>query len=99
VEGQNPYALRARQAARLVAVVPQEVQPAFDYSVLEMVLMGRSPYRSAWGGGGAEDWAKARWAMTAANVQHLADRPLGGLSGGEPARGEPAPDRRPGERA
>jgi iron complex transport system ATP-binding protein len=86
VEGQNPYALRARQAARLVAVVPQEVQPAFEYSVLEMVLMGRSPYRSAWGGGGAEDWAKARWAMAAASVQHLADRPLDELSGGERQR-------------
>jgi iron complex transport system ATP-binding protein len=86
VEGQNPYALRAREAARLVAVVPQEVQPAFEYSVLEMVLMGRSPYRSAWGGGGAEDWAKARWAMAAANVQHLADRPLDELSGGERQR-------------
>jgi cobalamin transport system ATP-binding protein len=86
VEAQNPYALRARQAARLVAVVPQEVQPAFEYSALEMVLMGRSPYRSAWGGGGAEDWAKARWAMAAANVQHLADRPLSELSGGERQR-------------
>jgi iron complex transport system ATP-binding protein len=86
VDGQNPYALGARHAARLVAVVPQEVQPAFEYSVLEMVLMGRSPYRSAWGGGGAEDWAKARWAMAAANVQHLADRPLDELSGGERQR-------------
>ncbi len=86
VEGQDPYRLSARHAARLVAVVPQEVQPAFEYSVLEMVLMGRSPYRSAWGGGGAEDWAQARRAMVAANVQHLADRALGELSGGERQR-------------
>jgi iron complex transport system ATP-binding protein len=86
VEGLNPYALRARQAARLVAVVPQEVQPAFEYSVFEMVLMGRSPYRSAWGGGGAEDWTQARRAMAAGRVQHLADRPLGELSGGERQR-------------
>jgi iron complex transport system ATP-binding protein len=86
VEGQDPYALRARQAARLVAVVPQEVQPAFEYSVLEMVLMGRSAYRSPWGGGRAEDWAKARRAMAAANIQHLAERPLGELSGGERQR-------------
>jgi iron complex transport system ATP-binding protein len=86
VEGQNPYALKARQAARLVAVVPQEVQPAFDYTVLEMVLMGRSPYRSAWGGGGPEDWVQARRAMSAANVQHLADRSTAELSGGERQR-------------
>jgi iron complex transport system ATP-binding protein len=86
IQGRDPYALRARQAARLVAVVPQEVQPAFEYSVLEIVLMGRSPYLSAWGGGGAEDWAQARRAMAAAQVQHLADRPLGQLSGGERQR-------------
>jgi iron complex transport system ATP-binding protein len=86
IEGRNPYALRARQAARLVAVVPQEVQPAFEYTVLEIVLMGRSPYLSAWGGGGAQDWAQARRAMAAAQVQHLADRPLAELSGGERQR-------------
>jgi iron complex transport system ATP-binding protein len=84
--GIDPYAVSARAAARLVAVVPQEVAPAFSYSVLEMALMGRSPYTGAFRGGRAEDWAKARWAMTAANVQHLADRPIDELSGGERQR-------------
>jgi iron complex transport system ATP-binding protein len=84
VHGVDPYALSARQAARLVAVVPQELSPAFDYSVLELVLMGRSPYRPAWGG--ADDWAKVRRAMAAANVQHLAERGMGELSGGERQR-------------
>jgi iron complex transport system ATP-binding protein len=83
LNGTDPYAVSARAAARLVAVVPQEVAPAFSYTVLEMALMGRSPYMGALRGGGAEDWAKARWAMAAANVQHLADRPIDELSGGE----------------
>ena len=86
VQGANPYAIPARKAARLVAVVPQDVAPAFEYSALEMVLMGRSPYRSAWGRSHPEDWARARHAMTVANVQHLADRPIGELSGGERQR-------------
>jgi iron complex transport system ATP-binding protein len=86
LSGQDPYAVSARRAARLVAVVPQELHPAFEFTVLELVLMGRSPYRSAWGGGGAEDWAAARRAMASANVQHLADRSLGELSGGERQR-------------
>jgi cobalamin transport system ATP-binding protein len=86
VRGLDPYALSAREAARLVAVVPQEVTPAFEYSVLEMVLMGRSPYRSAWGRGNPDDWAQARRAMAAANVQHLAERGIGELSGGERQR-------------
>jgi iron complex transport system ATP-binding protein len=84
VHGVDPYALSARQAARLVAVVPQELTPAFDYSVLELALMGRSPYRPAWGR--ADDWGKVRRAMAAANVQHLAERGMGELSGGERQR-------------
>lgn len=84
--GRDPYRMPSREAARLVAVVPQEVQPAFSYSVLEMVLMGRTPYLSAWGGGRPEDWARAREAMASTQVQHLADRPVDELSGGERQR-------------
>ncbi|MGH2573255.1 MAG: ABC transporter ATP-binding protein [Actinomycetota bacterium] len=86
VGGSDPYAVSARVAARLVAVVPQEVAPAFSYSVLEMVLMGRSAHLSPWGGGGSEDWAHARRAMANAAVEHLADRAYQELSAGERQR-------------
>jgi ABC-type cobalamin/Fe3+-siderophores transport system ATPase subunit len=33
-----------RDIARHLAVVPQETHPAFDYTVMEMVLMGRHPH-------------------------------------------------------
>lgn len=86
VAGSDPYGVTARAAARLVAVVPQDVQPAFAFSVLEMVLMGRTPYLSPWGGGRPVDWEKAREAMTHTQIHHLADRPVGELSGGERRR-------------
>jgi iron complex transport system ATP-binding protein len=86
LNGKDPYRLSSRRAARLAAVVPQDVAPAFAYTVLEVVLMGRSPYLSPWGGGGADDWALARRAMSQANVQHLADRTVDELSGGERQR-------------
>ena len=86
VEGVDPYAVPSRQAARLVAVVPQEVAPAFSYSVLEFVSMGRAPYLSPWGSGTAEDWRKVRSSMAAADVSDLADRRLEDLSGGERQR-------------
>jgi iron complex transport system ATP-binding protein len=78
--------MTARAAARLVAVVPQDLSPAFSFRALEVVLMGRSPYLSRWGGGGPRDWARARAAMAATHVQHLADRPVEELSGGERRR-------------
>ena len=84
--GLDPYGLSAREAARLVAVVPQDVTPAFSFTVLETVLMGRTPYLSALGGGGPQDWARARAAMAATEVQHLGDRPVEELSGGERRR-------------
>ncbi|MEW6060155.1 MAG: ABC transporter ATP-binding protein [Actinomycetota bacterium] len=86
VAGRDPYRLPAREAARLVAVVPQDVTPAFSFTALEMVLMGRTPHLSAWGGGGPEDWPRVREAMAATSVQHLADRPVEELSGGERRR-------------
>ncbi|MBA3738556.1 MAG: ABC transporter ATP-binding protein, partial [Actinobacteria bacterium] len=86
VVGRDPYGLGSKEAARLVAVVPQDVIPAFPFDVLEFVLMGRAPYLSRWTGGGPEDWAKARDAMEAVGVQHLADRPMDELSGGERRR-------------
>jgi iron complex transport system ATP-binding protein len=86
VGGEDLYAMSARAAARFVAVVPQDVVPAFSFTALEVVLMGRAPYLSRWGGGGAGDWAAVREAMAATQVQHLADRPVDELSGGERRR-------------
>jgi len=86
VAGQDPYRGSARQAARLMAVVPQDVAPAFEFTVLEMVLLGRAPHRSPWGGAGGEDWGRVREAMHLADVQHLGDRFMGSLSGGERQR-------------
>ena len=86
VSGRDPYALSSKEAARLVAVVPQDVVPAFPFDVLGFVLMGRAPYLSRWAGGGPDDWANARDAMEAVGVQHLADRPMDELSGGERRR-------------
>src|SRR5688572_31479510 len=33
-----------RELARHVAIVPQETHPAFDFTVIEMALMGRHPH-------------------------------------------------------
>lgn len=86
VQGHDPYQLTARAAARLVAVVPQEVVAVFEYSVREIVLMGRTPYLSPWGSGRPEDFEAARRAMASAEVEHLAERSLQELSGGERQR-------------
>ncbi len=44
VAGQSVSTLSRRDLARRVAVVPQETRPTFDFSALDMVLMGRYPH-------------------------------------------------------
>ena len=75
-----------REIARHLAVVPQETHPAFDYTVMEMVLMGRHPHLGAFELEGPSDVALARDAMTATGTDHLASRAYMTLSGGEKQR-------------
>jgi len=72
--------------ARRVAVVPQETHPAFDYSVMDMVLMGRHPHLGPLQLEGPADHAEAARALDATHVRHLADRAFTALSGGEKQR-------------
>jgi iron complex transport system ATP-binding protein len=83
VAGDDPYGLPARRAAQRVAVVPQDVLPAFSFTALEVAMMGRAPYRSGWSLGSGDDWALVRRAMETTGVAELADRPLEELSGGD----------------
>lgn len=86
LEGRPLADLPRRAAARHVAVVPQETHPAFDYTVLELVLMGRHPHLGAFQLEGPGDLAIARETLAATGTAHLADRSFASLSGGEKQR-------------
>jgi iron complex transport system ATP-binding protein len=78
--------LSRREMARRVAVVPQETYSAFDFSVLEIVLMGRYPHLGAFELEGPDDVAIAREAMEATGTAALESRRFATLSGGEKQR-------------
>jgi len=75
-----------RDIARHLAVVPQETHPAFDYTVMEMVLMGRHPHLGTFELEGPSDLALARDSLAATGTDHLAGRAYMTLSGGEKQR-------------
>ena len=75
-----------RTLARRVAVVPQETELGFDYSVLEIVLMGRSLRLRAFELEGPADLAIARRTLAATGTAHLEQRTFRTLSGGEKQR-------------
>lgn len=72
--------------ARRLAVVPQDTHLAFDYSVMEIVLMGRYPHLGPFEFEGPADLASAHAALAATGTDHLAERAFNTLSGGEKQR-------------
>lgn len=74
------------ELARQTAVVPQETVVELPFSVLEVVLMGRSPHLQKFGFEQQSDLSIAYEAMAQAGVQDLAAREIHELSGGERQR-------------
>jgi iron complex transport system ATP-binding protein len=82
-----PLAAQPRHVvARRMAVVPQESHLAFDYTVLEVALMGRYPHLGAFAIEGPADLAAAREALAATGAAPLEGRMFSTLSGGEKQR-------------
>jgi len=69
--------------AQMVAAVPQRAPSDIQFTVQELVLMGRSPHMGWLGLEKPQDLELAREAMAITDVTHLARRPLQQLSGGE----------------
>jgi iron complex transport system ATP-binding protein len=86
LDGGALSAMSRRQVARRIAVVPQETHPAFEYTVLEMALMGRHPHLRPFQLEGPADLAITLEALAATGTSHLAHRPFMMLSGGEKQR-------------
>ncbi len=86
LDGRDVSRLPRTLLARRMAVVPQETHLAFDYSALELVLMGRYPHLGAFEVEGPSDLAIAREAMAATGTLAFQDRPFETLSGGEKQR-------------
>jgi iron complex transport system ATP-binding protein len=83
VVGQSVRALSRRRLARLVAVVPQKPHTPAGMSVLDYVLLGRTPYISYWGMESRRDIRVVGEVMERLDLQEMAGRLLGSLSGGE----------------
>ena len=76
--------LSRREMAKCVGVVPQESYIGFNFKVLDVVLMGRHPHIKRFES--KRDLEIAFKAMEATKVQHLADRLITNVSGGERRR-------------
>ncbi|MEU6205099.1 ABC transporter ATP-binding protein [Micromonospora musae] len=79
-------ALPRRARARRVAVVTQQAATDVEMSALEVVLLGRTPYRPPLAGVAAADLDLARRALADAGLTGFEQRRWSSLSGGERQR-------------
>lgn len=83
VDGRELNQMGVKEVAKHVAVVPQDPQSAFNFTAMEIVLMGRNPHLSRFQLESPEDVQVALDSMKLAGVDHLADRVMDEISGGE----------------
>ena len=79
LDGADLARLDPQQRARAIGYLPQDGEVAWDVAVRSLVALGRLPHRD-------RGEAQVAAAMTALDLEALADRPVSRLSGGERAR-------------
>ncbi|MBS4190803.1 ABC transporter ATP-binding protein [Bacillus sp. FJAT-49705] len=75
-----------KKLAQEISVVSQDTPVLFDFTVKDLVMMGRTPYKKWLDNDNHEDFAIVEESMRLANVLHLENRSFGQLSGGEKKR-------------
>ena len=78
--------LPQKKLAQELAAVSQETPVLFDFTVKDLVMMGRTPYKKWLAADNQEDFAIVEESMMLANVLHLENRMFNQLSGGEKKR-------------
>jgi len=86
LDGRDVEKLDSKEAACMMAVVPQETAADFEFTVEEIITMGRFPYLKRFQKEAVGDREIVQWAMEMTGVAHLAERSIGALSGGEKQR-------------
>jgi iron complex transport system ATP-binding protein len=80
------WQLSARESARRTGVVVQEAPSDFEFSVREIVAMGRTPHKGMLAADTANDAAIIEHALRRVNMLPFAERSYPTLSGGEKQR-------------
>ncbi len=86
IRGKEISETTAKDRAKLMASVPQKTEISFPFKCISIVLMGRYPFLSSFGGYSKQDMDYALYAMEQTETIHLAHRMITEVSGGEAQR-------------
>lgn len=84
--GKPVHSLKDKERSRIVTYLAPESRSSFDFSVEEVVMMGRLPYSESILSHSPDDLQAAEEAMRITQVEHLRHRPVTSLSSGEQQR-------------
>ncbi len=83
INGQKIASLSRKNIAKHISLVPQEHIEIFPFKVLDVVVMGRSPFIKMTATPGQKDYKLAMDALKTLNAEKLANCNFNGISGGE----------------
>ena len=86
LEGRQVQHLSRTETARLVALVPQQVDVPFAFTVEQIIEQGRTPHLGFWGGLTSSDHRAVERAIELTDIGYLRGRIFNELSGGERQR-------------
>ncbi len=86
IRGKDINSYKVKDLAQQISIVFQNDDIGFDFSCLEIVLMGRMVYQKLLAADTKEDLLVAQESMRQTNTLHLKDRMFSTLSGGEKQR-------------
>lgn len=85
-KGKDLSSYPKRHISQEIALVPQEFDTGFGFTVEEIVMMGRHPHIPRFGRPTVQDWQYVDESMEQIGIRHLSDRYTNTLSGGQKQR-------------
>lgn len=86
INGENLIAISRRELAKKISFVPQTNFSIFPFSVLEIVMMGRTPFLNLMGFENEDDRKIVDESLALMQVEHLKKKGINEISGGEAQR-------------
>lgn len=86
IDGNDINRLKKKELARKIALVPQDTLIDYEFTVEDIVLMGRHPYKGRFQKENENDYKIVNEALKMTNTLHLKDRVITEISGGERQR-------------
>ncbi|MBK7106221.1 MAG: ABC transporter ATP-binding protein [Ignavibacteriae bacterium] len=86
LEGKNYNSYKRKEFAKIVSFVPQINKMFFQYSIYEIVMMGRTPFQNIFGIENDTDKEKIANVLQILEIDHLKHKGINEVSGGEAQR-------------